>query len=70
MSYITTPGGRKSPVSNWIDSEFYRRGWVEKKFVTAFVVDGSSIDSPTHSIDCFKNKIGLEIEWNNKDPFF
>jgi hypothetical protein len=70
MSYITTPGGRKSPVSNWIDSEFYRRGWEEKKFVTAFVVDGGSIDSPTHSIDCFKNKIGLEIEWNNKDPFF
>jgi hypothetical protein len=21
-------------------------------------------------VDCFKNKVGLEIEWNNKDPFF
>ena len=27
-------------------------------------------ESPTHSIDCFKNRIALEIEWNNKDPFF
>ncbi len=21
-------------------------------------------------MDCFKNKVGLEVEWNNKDPFF
>lgn len=21
-------------------------------------------------VDCFKNGIALEIEWNNKDPFF
>ena len=34
-SWITTPGGRKSQVS-----------------------------------DCFRNGIALEIEWNNKDPFY
>lgn len=27
-------------------------------------------ESPTHNVDCFKNKVALEIEWNNKDPFF
>jgi hypothetical protein len=27
-------------------------------------------NSPTHNVDCFKNKVALEIEWNNKDPFF
>jgi hypothetical protein len=69
-SFIATPGGRKSPVSEWIDGSFYRLGWAEKNFSTAFVVDGRSVDSPTHSIDCFKNEIGIEIEWNNKDPFF
>lgn len=21
-------------------------------------------------MDCYKSKVGLEIEWNNKDPFF
>jgi hypothetical protein len=26
--------------------------------------------SPTHKVDCYKNRIALEIEWNNKDPFF
>lgn len=28
------------------------------------------MESPTHKIDCYKNRIALEIEWNNKDPFF
>jgi len=28
------------------------------------------MDSPTHKVDCYKNRIALELEWNNKDPFF
>lgn len=28
------------------------------------------LDVPTHKIDCFKNKVAIEVEWNNKDPFF
>ena len=28
------------------------------------------MESPTHRIDCFKNHVALEIEWNNKDPFY
>jgi hypothetical protein len=28
------------------------------------------MESPTHAVDCFKSRIALEIEWNNKDPFF
>ena len=69
-TFLTTPGGRKSKVSEWIDSELYHKGWVEKGFDTAFVVDGNPIESPTHSVDCYKNRVALEIEWNNKDPFF
>lgn len=69
-SYLTTPGGRKSLVSEWIDSELYKKGWLEKEFDTTVVVDGRSTDSPTHSVDCYKNRVALEIEWNNKDPFF
>lgn len=69
-SYITTRGGRKSPTANAIDSYFYRLGWEEKMFDTRIVVDGEEIDSPTHSIDCFKNCVGIEIEWNNKDTFY
>lgn len=69
-SFLTTPGGRKSKISEWIDSELYKKSWVEKMFETAFVVDGNTLESPTHSVDCYKNQVALEIEWNNKDPFF
>ena len=27
-------------------------------------------ESPTHSVDCFSGRVALEVEWNNKDPFF
>ena len=69
-SWITNPGGRKSKVSEYIDSYLYERGWAEKEFLTRIVVDGDETDTPTHKVDCFRNRIALEIEWNNKDPFY
>jgi hypothetical protein len=69
-NYITIPGGRKSHVSKWIDAQLLTHGWIEKKFDTKILVDAIEIPSPTHSVDCFKNRIALEIEWNNKDPFY
>ena len=41
-----------------------------KKFDTAIRIDSKEVKSPTHKVDCFKNRVTLEIEWNNKDPFF
>lgn len=69
-SYLVKPGGRKSKVAEFIDLFLYDRGWVEKEFKTQIVVDENIFDSPTHKIDCFKNRVALEIEWNNKDPFY
>lgn len=69
-SWINIGGGNKSKVADAIDAEFTKRGWSEKKFNTKIVVDNRQIESPTHKVDCYKNRIALEIEWNNKDPFF
>jgi hypothetical protein len=69
-SWITVGGGRKSKVSEAMDTALYARGWEERKFDTEIVIDKTSIESPTHSVDCFKNRVALEIEWNNKDPFY
>lgn len=69
-SWITNPGGRKSKVSEFIDTYLYDRGWVEKEFQTQVVVDKNTMDTPTHKVDCFRNRVALEIEWNNKDPFY
>lgn len=70
-SAILEPGGSKSPnISGKIDGALYARGWVEKSFDTRITVDDAEHPSPTHKVDCFKNRIALEMEWNNKDPFF
>lgn len=69
-SWITKGGGNKSKISESIDKFLYARGWKEKKFNTSIHVDGKQYDSPTHNIDCYKNNIAIEIEWNNKDPFY
>lgn len=69
-SWITQGGGNKTRLASFIDSFLTSRGWEEKQFQTAVEVDGARQDSPTHKIDCYKNSVALEIEWNNKDPFF
>lgn len=69
-SEIAVGGGNKSKVSDRIDSQFYNLGWEEKQFRTRILVDDRSYDSPTHKVDCFKGRVGVEVEWNNKDPFY
>ncbi|MDD2235796.1 MAG: BglII/BstYI family type II restriction endonuclease [Kiritimatiellae bacterium] len=69
-SHISVGGGRKSEVAGWIDTELSTKGWIEKSFSTSIKVDQNVMESPTHAVDCFKNRVAVEIEWNNKDPFF
>jgi hypothetical protein len=71
-SHIVAPGRNRSDISKAID-EFLQappRSWCERRFDTHIVVDGNDIPSPTHKIDNFKNRVGVEVEWNNKDPFY
>lgn len=69
-SDIVNPGGAKSDVAKKIDGHFTRLGWLEKQFDTKIVVDKTEYHTPTHKVDCYKNRVALEVEWNNKDPFF
>jgi hypothetical protein len=69
-SEVRVGGGNRSLISRRIDKAFYDLKWKEKSFETSIIVDKSRIDSPTHAVDCFKNGVALEMEWNNKDPFF
>jgi hypothetical protein len=67
---IEAAGKNRSPISRQIDGAFYERGWIEKNFATSINIDGHEYESPTHSVNCFKGRVALEVEWNNKDPFF
>lgn len=69
-SQVMTPGGRKSPISLSIDSFFYERGWAEHNFKIEVKADGLTTLAPTHHVDYFRNRVAIETEWNNKDPFF
>ncbi len=69
-SDILTPGGGKSPISRGINGFFYERLWKEHEFNIQVKADGVVTLAPTHHVDYFRNRIAIETEWNNKDPFF
>lgn len=69
-SEILTPGGRRSQIVERLESPLKNSNWDERKFETSILIDGKELNSPTHKVDCFKGKVALEVEWNNKDPFF
>ena len=70
-SHILAAGGGRSQISATLDSFLQlERGWAKKKFDIQRVVDGLPSPMPTHEIDNFKNRIGVEVEWNNKTEFY
>jgi len=80
-SDIVTPGGRKSPIPAYFETTFREDGWCEKRYgiqqvceeidtQTKAVKTLKEIEIKTHQIDLIKNRIGIEIEWNNKTEFF
>jgi hypothetical protein len=69
-SDILTPGGGKSPISRGINGFFYNRAWKEHEFKIEVKADERETLAPTHHVDYFRNRVAIETEWNNKDPFF
>lgn len=67
---ITVGGGGRSAIPIAIDGFLMARDWAEKKFNIEITVDGVAIPIPTHKIDNFKNRVGVEVEWNNKTEFY
>ncbi|MFZ0173309.1 MAG: BglII/BstYI family type II restriction endonuclease [Acidimicrobiales bacterium] len=76
---LQTGGGNKTEIARSIDEHFRALGWQETDFDTRVSVRqhpnvGSEevfeYKSPTHKVDSFKNHVGVEVEWNNKDTFF
>lgn len=49
-------------------------GWSKHKFEIRKLIDGVERESISHEVDHVRSlpngKIAMEIEWNNKDPFF
>lgn len=41
-----------------------------KKWDISIDIDSLKNPSPTHKVDYYKNRVAVELEWNNKDPFY
>jgi hypothetical protein len=69
-SEVVAPGKNRSPIVARLEQPLKDAGWIETQFETSIVVDGTATPSPTHKVDCFKDGVAIEVEWNNKDPFY
>ena len=72
---IVGPGGGETKGTRRLRHALDERGWRKGKFVITKIINGQERESQTHEIDHVRTLDGvgtlaLEIEWNNKDPFF
>lgn len=79
-SEIEAGGGGKSKIANRFDHFLAGmrsggrvtggRGWAEQQTKVTRQVGGRTVESATHKVDLCKGRVAVEVEWNNKDPFF
>ena len=67
-------GGGEADNTQRLRRGFHDQGWAKKNFEITKTINGMPRSSISHEIDHVKQfgdfTIALEIEWNNKDPFF
>lgn len=67
-------GGGETLFTQRLRRRLYQADWKKHNFTFKTLIDGVERESITHEIDHVRRSdagvIALEIEWNNKDPFF
>ncbi|RDC68089.1 restriction endonuclease [Rhodovulum sp. 12E13] len=67
-------GGGEAKSTQWLRRQLSDKGWPKHNFEFKSYLDGAEQLSMSHEIDHVRRAengtIALEIEWNNKDPFF
>lgn len=73
-SELVFGGGGETEGTQRLRNALALKGWKKHKFEIKKIVDGEQKESISHEIDHVKKfpsgTFALEIEWNNKDPFF
>src|SRR4051812_4302123 len=71
---IIGSGGGETKGTQRLRRALAEKGWRKHNFTVDRVIDGRKLESRSHEIDHVrdfdKGTVALEIEWNNKDPFF
>ena len=67
-------GGGEALVTQRLRRSLQDHGWSKRTFVVEKTINDKTTSSQSHEVDHAKDfddqTIALEIEWNNKDPFF
>lgn len=71
---IIGSGGGETKGTQRLRRALKEHGWRKHKFVVQRIIDGVEREAQSHEVDHIRNfdagTVALEIEWNNKDPFF
>ncbi|MCF3945461.1 restriction endonuclease [Acidiphilium sp. AL] len=72
---IIAGGGGEAKGTQRLRKALAEKGWVKTTFVVEKIINGVQRESQSHEVDhvrAFESgaRIALEIEWNNKDPFY
>jgi hypothetical protein len=74
ITEIVGSGGGEAQLTQRLRRGFHELGWRKRNVEMKKIVDGIEKESISHEIDHFhatdRGNFALEIEWNNKDPFF
>ena len=71
---IVGSGGGETKGTQRLRNALANRGWRKHSFVVKRTIDGIEKEAQSHEVDHVREfpngVVALEIEWNNKDPFF
>lgn len=71
---IIGSGGGETKGTQRLRNALKQHGWRKHKFVVQRIIDGIEREAQSHEVDHVRTfeqgTVALEIEWNNKDPFF
>lgn len=74
ISELVGGGGGESGQTQRLRNALHDAQWRKHQFSVQTIVDGTPRDSISHEVDHVRfapgGTLALEIEWNNKDPFF
>jgi hypothetical protein len=74
VNELVESGGGEARVTQRLRRTLSSAGWLKRNVTVRKTINGVEKESVTHEIDHIREygdwAVALEIEWNNKDPFF
>ncbi|EAQ05103.1 hypothetical protein OB2597_07455 [Pseudooceanicola batsensis HTCC2597] len=74
MAELIGGGGGESGQTQRLRHALHDAGWRKHRFHVQTIVDGTEREGISHEVDHVRfaapGALALEVEWNNKDPFF